>query len=269
LDQNKLSSDQNKAAARTLEILSVFASSGPARSAAGLARQLDITRNSAFRCLETLRHQGYLVKDPSGQRYELGPGITRLRSPRGESPDIHALCRPFMERLSEAANQSVHLLVHSGDRAVVVGSIQGLTDLFRLPIGTALPLHVSPGARAILAALPDDDVDAYIAGNFPLAEFAPGTITDPAQLRADIQCVRHEGWALSQEDFRIGRVGIAFPVLAVDGRPHGSMVVAGAWRSTTMAALLEMLPLFMGVMAEVNALSCLYHVQPRIGIFDD
>ncbi len=258
----------NKAAARALHILSLFASDNPSYSTATLSKQLGLTKNSVFRCLETLAHQGYLVRDATGARYELGPGIVQLRSPRWEAPEIRSLCRPFMERLSELTGESVHLLVHSGDQAIVVESIEGWGNRFRLPIGTALPLHVSPGARCILAALHDGEIEDYIRRNSPLQRYTKGTITSAKRLRDDIRNIRQQGYALSHEDFRIGRVGIAFPVVDLDNRPHGSIVVAGSRRHTTQEGIIALLPQFKALMTELDQLSRLYRVQSPTRVFE-
>lgn len=105
---------QNKAAARALRILGLFASEVPSHKTISVSRALGLTKNGVYRSLETLVHQGYLVRDATGTSYELGPGIVQLRSPRWHTPEIRALCRPFMEQPSEMTGESVHLLVPSG-----------------------------------------------------------------------------------------------------------------------------------------------------------
>lgn len=257
---------QNKAAARALKILSFFASESPFHSSIALSRKLGLTKNSVYRCLETLVHLGYLVRDATGTRYELGPGIVQLRSPRWQTPEIRALCRPFMEKLSEMTGESVHLLVPSGQQAIAVESIEGLGIAFRLPIGAALPLHVSPAARCILASLPDNEIEKYIRDNSPLERFTKGTITDPDRLRDDVRQVRKQGYALSHEDFQIGRIGVAFPVLDLEGRPHGSIVIAGSRERTTLESMLALMPRFKAVLGELNQFSRLYRAQAPTSI---
>lgn len=265
-DREGAAPSQNKAAARALKVLSYFASESPVHSSIELSRKLGLTKNSVYRCLETLVHVGYLVRDVSGSRYELGPGVAQLHSPRWRAPEIRALCRPFMERLSEMTSEAVHLMVPSGHQAIGVESIEGQGIAFRFPIGAALPLHVSPGSRCILAALPDSEVEEYIRENFPLRQFTKGTITDPAELRENVRQIRDQGYALSQEDFQIGRVGIAFPVLDLDRRPHGSIVIAGPRKHNTLEAMMAMLPQFKSVMEELNRFSHLYRALPPTSV---
>ncbi len=178
---------------------------------------------------------------------------------------MRSWCRPFMEHLSEMTRQSVHLLVHSGNRAVVVESVEGLDDMFRLSIGTAFPLHVTPGARCILAALSDEDVERYIAENLPLENFTQGTITQPDSLRDDVHQVREQGYAISREDYRLGRVGIALPIMARDDRPHGSIVVAGSRDRISQDDILGLLPKIKPVMDEIGQIAKLYRVTAADG----
>jgi DNA-binding IclR family transcriptional regulator len=259
---------ENKATARALKILSFFASENSSVSTSALSKELGLTKNSVFRCLETLVYQGYLVRDATGTRYELGPGIVQLRSPRWETPEIRAIARPFMEQLSELTGETVHLLARSGSQAIVVESIEGWSNRFRLAIGTAIPLHVSPGSRCILAALTDQEVEQYLADHQPLERFTKGTLTDPKRLKEDLRKIRAQGYALSHEDFRIGRVGIALPILDLEDRPHGSIVIAGARERTTQQGILALLPRFKVVMAELNRFSRLYRAQSYMRSFD-
>jgi len=252
---------QNKATARALDILSLFAAENPSYNVATLSRQLGLTKNAVFRSLETLVHRGYLVRDATKTRYELGPGVVQLRSPRWENPEFRALCRPHMEQLADLTGQSIHLLVHAGDFAIVVESIEGLQDRFRLAIGTTLPLHVSPGARCILAALGAEELERYIKRRFPLEGFTSGTLTDPDQLRRNLADVRSRGFAVSHEDFIIGRVGVAFPVMAHDSKPHGSIVIAGSRANVTEEKIMAMMPSVQPLLAELNRFSRLYRAR--------
>jgi DNA-binding IclR family transcriptional regulator len=173
-----------------------------------------------------------------------------------------------MERLSEMTRQSIHLLLRAADKAIVVESVEGIDDKYRLSIGTMLPLHVSPGARAILAALPDEEIEEYIGRNLPLEGYTTGTLTDPESLREDVGRVRRQGFAISHEDFRMGRVGIAFPIVGRDARPHGSIVVAGSRERISQEAIVALLPKVRPVIEEVEEIGRLYRSQTPSQVYD-
>jgi hypothetical protein len=61
-------------------------------------------------------------------------------------------------------------------------------------------------------------------------------------------------------------VGIAFPVLDLEGAPHGSIVIAGPVKQDTLKHLVAMVPRFKAIMAELNQFSRLYRAMPPTSI---
>ena len=64
--------------------------------------------------------------------------------------------------------------------------------------------------------MPDDELDRYLADGGFIA-LTPNTITDPEQLRAEIEDVRRRGWAADNEEIALGLRCIAVPVRGRDG----------------------------------------------------
>ena len=63
---------RNQAAQRVLTVLAAFVGRAAPCGVSELSRALGMNKNMVHRALTTLTEQGYLARDVSGQRYQLG-----------------------------------------------------------------------------------------------------------------------------------------------------------------------------------------------------
>jgi DNA-binding IclR family transcriptional regulator len=125
-----------------------------------------------------------------------------------------------------------------------------------------VPLHASPGSRAILSFLHDDEIEEYIRLAAPLRRITPTTITDPDKLRAEVRLVRRKGYAIGYEDRVVGSNFVSFPVLDEFGRPHGAITIGGPKERFTKDKMYALIPQLADVMAELNREASLLDASP-------
>jgi IclR family acetate operon transcriptional repressor len=94
-------------------------------------------------------------------------------------------------------------------------------------IGSRLPAHCTSLGKAMLAFLPDDEVDRLYATPGQLVARTKGTITTLARLKSDLAAIRRRGYAVDQEETTEGIVCIGSPILGADGRPEAAISLAG------------------------------------------
>ncbi len=70
------------------------------------------------------------------------------------------------------------------------------------PIGEVDPLYCGGTGIAILAFSPPEFIDVVLAKT--IKPLTSKTITDPATIRAILAEVRHSGYHIAREDFKIG-----------------------------------------------------------------
>ena len=112
-------------------------------------------------------------------------------------------------------------------------------------VGTRFPAHATSMGRVLLAGLPDHDLDAYLA-RVKLAPTTRRTITSPEQLRAAVERVRTQGWAIVDQELEDGLRAVAAPLHDRDGRvvaamnisTHSSRMSLAQMRSDLLPALL-------------------------------
>lgn len=247
----------NKATARVLRLLGQLADGSQSYGVSELSRKLGMTKNMVHRALATLARHGYVIRDSSGSRYSLGPGILQLGAAGLPELNLPELCAQFMRRIRDTTGETVTLAVPSGRTAVTVSGMRGRGTLARsVPIGRVIPLHISPAARAILAYLPDAAITDYLEQ--PLERFTESTLVEPEEIWREVKSIRERGYATSLGDHWRGTHGAAFPVLASDGYPHGSITVGGPVERLTPQRLDEVLPNVRESMDELNRQSTVY-----------
>ncbi|MEO8724032.1 MAG: IclR family transcriptional regulator C-terminal domain-containing protein, partial [Sphingobium sp.] len=89
---------------------------------------------------------------------------------------------------------------------------------------TRTPMHGFAAGKAILAALSDAEIEAYLRGT-ERAAFTPTTITASDDLRREIATIRSTGIARTREEHTPGIQGVARAVI-IEGETLGAFSVA-------------------------------------------
>jgi DNA-binding IclR family transcriptional regulator len=165
----------------------------------------------------TLADEGLIERDPGSDRYRLSVGVVALAGPLLANLDIRDVARPYLEQLTLACRESVNLGVWSRVEAVNIEQVPGPGVIKHLaPLGRRNPAHASASGKVLLAyASPQDLHEVLDRG---LQRFTERTIVDPAALREELARVRHEGYALNNEELVPELVAVAAPVFDHRGR---------------------------------------------------
>lgn len=217
-----------KSADRVLDLLELLSRKAKPMSHTEIALALGIPKSSLTQLLRNLGGRGYLRFAPGPNTYELGPSFFALqRQGRGE-PDLIAAARRILERLTAATHESSALSLYRKDKDYVervcgVDSPQALT--YRMTPGTRFLLYSSSIGKAVLAALPEDERERYLA-RAKLVPKTDATVKSVAELRRQLARAAREGVAYSHGEHMPGVVAIAAAVRRTDGYPIGALNVA-------------------------------------------
>ena len=108
------------------------------------------------------------------------------------------------------------LAIADGDHVRYVDQVRSRRAVrIRVYVGERTPLHTTAAGLVALAALDDDDLEAYLTG--PLVPWGRGTSVDPSELRATVESVRIHDVAWTEEAWADGVNGGAVPVRDADG----------------------------------------------------
>lgn len=188
-----------------------------------LAKTMEVPKSSLTLLLRTLAEEGYLVAE--GRAWRTGPSLAKLAmAPPG--PDLAALARPVVRRLSDEADESAGFVVLEGLAGRVLASAVArhpLTYAYR--VGQRLPLHATSWGKVLLAAMPEAELEDYLART-SRERFTLHTITDAVALRAEVERTGPDGFGRSQEERHLGIIGLARLVRDGSGNAVGAFNVA-------------------------------------------
>ena len=200
---------------RTFGILEVFTESRPEWSTTEIARALGLPVPTVHRILAALKRLGYVSQHEETRRFRLGLAALSLGERARAIADLRPVALGPLRRLSDATGETALLtvLTPERDRGVCLERVETPQPL-RLSVqpGRQLPLHAGASQKALLAFMPDEEIERQISQ--PLQRFCQSTITDPRALRRELKAIRARGWASSYEETNVGVWGIAVPVLS-------------------------------------------------------
>jgi IclR family pca regulon transcriptional regulator len=229
---------------RGIAVIQVFSRERPALTLSEVARLTGITRATARRILLTLEEVGHVRCD--GRLFSLTPRVLTLGWAYLSSLNLWETAQPMMEELAQTTNESCSAATLDLPDVVYVARMPTRRIMtISLGVGTRLPAHCTSMGRALLAGLPDAELDAFLA-EAQLEPFTDRTITDRSRLRQAIEAVRDDGWALVDQELEIGLRSVAAPLRA-GGQTIAALNVAVAaprvpldeLRRTILPALLE------------------------------
>ena len=222
---NKPSDSYVQSFARGLEVIRSFSASAPLQTLSEVASKTGLTRAGARRILLTLQTLGYVASD--GKYFELTPRILDLGFAYLSSQPLWNLATPLLETLAEAVQESCSAGVLDGLDIVYVARVHTHKIMStNLGVGSRLPAFWTSMGRMLLAGLPDDQLQALMAIR-PREAFTRYTLLEDADLLAAIDQVRHQGWALINQELEEGLISMAAPVLNAQGQVVAAINVSG------------------------------------------
>ena len=193
--------DQGVAVLRkTIKLMNYIANNDKASGISELSKELDMPKATVHRILNTLCEDNVILKTEEGL-YRLGPTVLLWSNGFHLASGIAEMAQPYMRQLRDESKETVHLSVYEHGCAQYADRLNSpQTVVLRWSrLGSALPLYCTAAGRAILAALPQAELDAYLAG----AEMTPRTkltVTSPDRLREMLARFRNQGYAEENQE---------------------------------------------------------------------
>jgi DNA-binding IclR family transcriptional regulator len=137
-----------------------------------------------------------------------------------------------MSQLQELTGETVSLFARSEFQRVCIEQVEGSQEYHWAEFGRVFPLYVGASGKLILAYMDDVDLKRYF-DSITLDPLTAYTIVDPSELKAELQQIRAQGWAISCQDRVLGAGGAAAPVFNRFGDFEAALTIAAPmWRAT-------------------------------------
>ncbi|MET8222403.1 IclR family transcriptional regulator C-terminal domain-containing protein [Streptomyces sp. NPDC005301] len=233
--KQELGRDFIESLARGLTVFTAFGDGRAELTLSEVAQATGLARATARRALITLEHLGYVTA--RDRFFGLTPRVLGLGYPPLSRLSLPQIATPHLTALSQHLQDSASLAILAGDDIQYTARVATRRVMsVNVTVGTRLPAYATSLGRAMLADLPDPVLPEA-------ARLTPRTITEPAQLRAALDRVRAEGYALVDEELEEGLRSIAVPVRDGGGRVVAAVNVAmHSSRRTAEQCVTEVLP---------------------------
>jgi len=191
-----------------------------------LAADLAINRSTAFRLLTSLERGRLVDRDPETGRYRLGLRFLTFGDAVRARIDVVNIADPVLRQLRDEVRLTVYLSIRNEWGAVCLKRLAGPeVDVLAWKPGQWLPLHRGAGPRALLAALPDTELETYLAEPMNRTTRSGALTVDDVRQMVDI--TRTRGWSLNVEDLTPGVSSIGVALQDISGSAQYSISVAG------------------------------------------
>ncbi|UQU62183.1 helix-turn-helix domain-containing protein [Couchioplanes caeruleus] len=229
---------------RGLAVIRAFDARHPELTLSEVARICDLTRAAARRFLLTLTDLGYVRTD--GRLFSLTPRVLELGYSFLAGLSLPEVAEPHLERLVAEVHESSSMSVLDGDDVVYVARVPTRRIMtVAINVGTRFPAYATSMGRVLVANLPDDHVEAFLA-RVALEPLTRRTVTSAESLRTELKRVREQGYAIVDQELEEGLRSMAAPVhdrtgavvAAVNVSVHASRTSVGLLRDTLLPRLL-------------------------------
>jgi DNA-binding IclR family transcriptional regulator len=209
---------------RALSILEVLARIGEA-GVTEIAGELGVHKSTAFRLVATLEAHRLVEQSADRGKYRLGVGVLRLAGATTARLDVVQEARPLCRQLAATTGETVNVTVLSDSSALYLDQVAGSSALQTHNwVGQHIPLHATSNGKVLLSGLDPSALDRLLP---TLASYTPQTITRKPALRAELDRIREQGYAVAVDELEIGLTAVAAPIRNAGGDVVASMSVSG------------------------------------------
>lgn len=219
-----------------------------------LSDRSGLTRPSVHRILQILVEGNFAQARGDGS-YSSGLAMRAISSGSDTNRDIAEGAKPILADLQQSTGHTVHFAVRVGDAAVYLAKVEGDKPYqMASRVGMQIQLHCTAIGKAMLAAMPTTEVDAYFERlserQQPLQK-AP----DRDQVGRGLEAIRQRGYSLDDEENEPNVRCVGAVVRDSAGSPIGGISISGLAFVLDRAQLHELAPLVKAAADDISRLA--------------
>jgi len=177
-------------------------------SVSEIAAGLGISISEIFRIIMVMERRLWLRKGP-GDKYRVTPLVLDLAFRASPAEELVTVAAEHMRQFARATDQSCHLVIRNGDKALVVLRQQnpGPTG-FQVRVGMPLDLETTCSGHVLLA-------------------FGGASAADPSdtRLQAVLGAVRNRGYERMESARTLGITDVSYPIFDFHGEVAAALTV--------------------------------------------
>ena len=214
----------NQSVEKAVAVLNVFAGGQPQR-VSDVAKATQLGQSTASRLLSTLESVALVERDPLSGLYRLGPDIIALGSVTLNQNALYRGSRQTLQNLACEVGLGANIAIRRDDSVMYLANFDGAHAPRNHTIaGRRDPLHATSMGKCLLMGVAEHE-RAELLGD--LEPYTARTITDLAELNAEVSRSAERGYAIDIDEFALGRASIATPVRDQSGTVVAAISISG------------------------------------------
>lgn len=225
VEHDSASRDQGSIASvvKALAILEFLGEKGSS-SLSELTEGTGYPKSTLFRLLATLTAEGFIERQERGE-YAIAMKMWRIGARAIHYEALESRRRSALQTLSRITSETTHYSIYDDGFAVYVDKVDGLHPVRSYThIGGRSPAYASATGKALLACQSTEEIDRVARGAVRHTE---STLSDPADIAAEMEAVRRDGYAVNRGEWREPVWGVAAPVFDHRGDLAGAIGASG------------------------------------------
>lgn len=214
---------------RAIDILNALGAEDM-KSIRELSHDLNITKSTIHRLLQTLEVKGMVKKDPTTEKYGLGYNVLELGKNLVESNVIRNVAYSYMEKLSDETGDTVQLALVENDEILIIDTIEGMNEIrVFAQAGQKYPITYGSFGKVFMSSKNDEELREVLKeseGNEKIVK--------------EITEIRKTRVAVGVDTPIRGAVSLATPIVDSDDKIIAAISVAGVKTEEKMNDLTQL-----------------------------
>ncbi len=219
--------DSIRSVLRALSILELLAHFPRGLTAKDVSRRVGLHLSTTYHLLNTLLDARYVVKDPETQLFRLSGKIGYTAYGTASPAQLVRHLTPHVRSLQESTRETAYLSLWDGNNIVLSAIVESALSVRVkvLTVGYSEGNHAMALGKAVLAYLPERDVDTFLAAR-GMPAYTKNTCTDPQALKHLLTQIRRLGYSLDIEEFLPDVCCIGAPIFDAEKHITASIAIS-------------------------------------------
>ncbi len=216
-----------KSLSRALNVLEIVTKENEPLGITEISKKANLHKSTVYRILDTLHYRGYISQKQENEKYTASLKLFELGSLVNNGLDLRSTARPYLEKIKNLTEETVHLGVMDEGEVVYIEkaeSPQAIT--IRSMVGKRVYAHSTSLGKAILAFSSNDLVDSIIKSK-GLPKKTSNTITNEKDFKMELKAIRKQGYAINDEENEEYIRCLAGPIFNHKGEISAAISISG------------------------------------------
>jgi IclR family transcriptional regulator, acetate operon repressor len=225
---------------RALSLLEILAEDDEGYRLIDLSERTGLPSSTVHRLLTTLEQKRFVCFQRERALWYIGAQCFSVGAVFGRRRQLTELATPAMRRLRDVSGETVNLGCVDEHDILLLLQVQS-REVMRAASrpGDRSPLACTAMGKAVLAAMPDAKIAAYVQHG-GLQRLTPQSIARPTALHRELQEVRRVGYAIDNEETSLGVRCVAAAIFDELSIPVAALCVVGPTLRVTMQRIEEL-----------------------------